>query len=91
MLRMMFPERRTKRREEALERDALRATLTLEQKLKLCDSRPGESKRERARLLSKESIRIDTQAAVIHASTPKEPPKSDKKAVKARKRKEEAN
>lgn len=42
--------RREKRQREARERDAHRTTLTLEQKLALCDARRGESRRERMRL-----------------------------------------
>lgn len=86
MRRMMFPGRRDKRRSELAERDAIRQALTLEQRLALCDDRPGESRRERARLRAQIAVR---ETVTSQVETKKDPPKQDKKALKSKKRKEE--
>ena len=86
-----FRGRRALRRENANARDAHRASLTLEERLALCDRRPGESARERVRL-SLQIKRRDTPPSKIKVEDKKkrEPARTDKKALKARKKKDDS-
>ena len=72
------------RRKEAEERDAHRASLSLEARLALCDERPGESKRERARIMRQ----ITERDAPKPEKKKQAPARQDKKAQKAKKKKE---
>lgn len=85
MHRKNFYGRKEQRREDGVKRDADRASLSLEARLLLCDERPGESKRERARL----QRQIAERVVVKPEKKKKEPARQDKKALKARKKKEE--
>lgn len=88
-----FPGRREQRHKEALERDAYRATLTLEQKVALCESRPGESRRELKRLMNPKVVAAAVAETVVEEARAKKraPDRRDKKALKALKRKEGAD
>lgn len=89
MHRKNFPGRREKRRLEALERQEVCSSLTLEQRIALCDVRPGSSRKERARLAAMLAVRDAPKLDVQRAE--KAPPKTDKKAIKARERKEKGD
>ena len=86
-----FPGRREKRAEEATQRNAQCASLSLDQRLAVIAARPGESKRERERLLRpKQGQQVPMpapEAVAPELTSVREPPKSDKKAHKAWKKK----
>lgn len=86
---MNFPGRKDLRRESARERDAHRETLSFEARLLLCDSRPGECKRERERIKRQIEER-DAPPSKVRAEDKKKksPARTDKKALKALKKKQ---
>lgn len=95
MRRMNFPARRDERRGRAEASLAEWRTLTIDEQLNELAARPGECKRQIARLKALQSKHVvfalpgaSEQQDKVTAST-KAPPRSDVKATKAFKRKAE--
>lgn len=97
MIRMNFPHRREERKNRAEAAHVAWRLLTIDEQLKELSTRPGESKRQTEKLLRlKEMGHKIIPSGGMQSAKPipvqdeandKAPPRSDKKAMKARMRK----
>ena len=96
MLRMNFPHRREERKNRAEAAHIAWRLLTIDEQLKELSNRPGSSKRQTERLMKLRAMghKIIPTGGVqsakpipVEDGSPKAPPKSDRKAMKARQKK----